>query len=590
METAQVLKIPEELAQRPRAQPTQRHKRLYRLVCEPGWRRAGVEAVLSTPGRNTPGGDGSTKRHIDRRTAGRNRLVQALQEELRHETSRPQPVNRVYIPTANGKMRPLGMACRRARAGQATVKRVVEPIYDSVLPPFSWGFRPLRSTHHALSAVRRGPADPKRGFQWSIAGDIASCFDDLDHRLLRQVLKKRVQDRHRLDLIPRLFRGGIWEDGPVRSPQMGTVHGSVVSPLLATIFLHAFDDWYVRTYRVRPEWAHLAPASLQYRRRKEIGGTLLLTRYADDGVAIWHGSRPRAEEITAEIPACLAASLKLRLSEAKPRITHIDDGFDFVGYRLTGDKRWSAGQWCVFARVPPKATQRFREAVKAIPRKTCTDEVAAVTAGAGLLRGWGNYYASAAQSRLMDSRDAFSYREVWAYCLATCRGRAKRAYQKSTRPRSARQVGTFQLGGIVGAQVVRLPRLSHIPRQRLTLSYPPPVYRRKGRDYTRPWAGTTDERWWDPHIWGGQEGRRNGQRRLAVAVLAREGTCRLCHEPPAIEVHHDPPWRDRPRHDPTRAMGVCVACHRRALQDVVQSDGAPRGSKGACGVRASGGG
>jgi hypothetical protein len=190
----------------------------------------------------------------------------------------------------------------------------------------------------------------------------------------------------------------------------------------------------------------------------------------------------------------------------------------------------------------------------------------------------------------MDSLDAFIYREVWTYCLNKCRGRAKRAYQKYTLPRSLRQVGTFQLGLRVGEQVVRLPRLSSIPRKRLTLSYPPPVYLMKGRDYTLPRPGTTDERWWNQQVWGGQEGRRNGQRRLAVEVLARDATCQICHEQPAIEVHHDPPWRDRPKHDPKMAMGVCSACHQESLQDVVKSDGEPRGSKGACGVRASGGG
>ena len=302
--------------------------------------------------------------------------------------------------------------------------------------------------------------------------------------------------------------------------------------------------------------------SINSRRRKELGGTLMLTRYADDWVAIWNGSRARAEDIKAEISAFLADSLKLRLSEDKTLITPIDEGFDFVGYRLKGDKRWADGKWCLFSRVPPKAIQRFREAVTTITSKTFTDEVAAFTALSGLIRGWGNYYAYAAQSRLMDRLDAFIYRQVWTYCLDKCRGRAKRAYQKYTLPRSARQVGTFQLGLRVGEHVVRLPRLSHIPRKRLTLRYPPPVYLMKGRDYALPWSGTTDEPWWDRHVWGGQEGRRSGQRRLAVEGLARDAVCQRCQEQPASEVHHDPPWRERPKHSPQRAIGVCSACHR----------------------------
>ena len=132
----------------------------------------------------------------------------------------------------------------------------------------AYGFRPLRSPHHALSALRRGPADPKWGCKWIIEWDMAACFDAIDHRLLRRTRKKRRQDRPLLDLITRLLRGGMWEEGHVGSPQRGTIQGSVLSPLLAKVFLHACDDWDVRTSRVGPAWAQLAPSSIAYRRRK----------------------------------------------------------------------------------------------------------------------------------------------------------------------------------------------------------------------------------------------------------------------------------------------------------------------------------
>jgi RNA-directed DNA polymerase len=574
VDTTQILKIQAELAQRTLAEPESRHKRLYRLVCDAGWLRAGLEAVLSNRGSSTPGIDGVTKGMVDARENGRDKLVQQLCEELLADDYRPQPVKRAYIPKANGKMRPLGIATLRDRVVQATVKMVLEPIYESVFYPFSWGFRPLRSTHQALSALRRGPSDPRMGFKWVIEGDIAACFDEIDHRLLRHFLKKRIQDEELLDLITRMLRCGIWEDGQVTYPQAGTTQGSVVSPLLANVFLHEFDDWYVRTYRVRPEWAHLAPSSLQYRRKKEIGGTLMLTRYADDWVAVWNGSRERAEEIKAEIKAFLAEELKLRLAEDKTLITHVDDGFDFLGYRMVGDKRWSDGQWCLFSRVPDKAVRRFRDAVKEITRSTFTDEVAAFTALSGLIRGWGNYYAYAAESRLMDSLDAFIYQEVWKYCRSKSgRAGAKAVYHKYTLPHHLRKTGYFQLGLVVGEQVVRIPRLSSIPRKPLKLSYPPPPYLLKGRDYVLPYSGATDERWWDQHVWAGQEGRRKGQRRLVVEVLARDAVCRICGERPATEVHHNPGWKEHSKHNPAKAIGVCAACHRQTLQSVDKSDG-----------------
>jgi RNA-directed DNA polymerase len=179
VDTAQILKIQTELAQRTQANPAQRHKRLYRLVCDGGWLRAGLEAVLANRGSRTPGLDGVTKRHLEGRAGGREELVQQLRHELLTETYHPQPVKRVYIPKANGKWRPLGIATLRDRVVQATVKMVLEPIYESVCHPFSWGFRPLRSTHHALSAVRRVAGDPK-----ALLRNKVSTLEE-DHGLLK---------------------------------------------------------------------------------------------------------------------------------------------------------------------------------------------------------------------------------------------------------------------------------------------------------------------------------------------------------------------------------------------------------------------
>lgn len=570
MDTTQILKIQKELAQRTLENPEQRHKRLYRLVCDTGWLEQGLARVLSNSGSSTPGLDGMTKQHLDTRRNGRARLVEKLRQELLEQTYCPHPVKRVYIPKANGKRRPLGIATLRDRTVQTTVKMVLEPIYESVFYQFSWGFRPLRSTHHALSALRRGPADPKLGFKWIIEGDIASCFDEIDHRLLRRCLKKRIQDSDLLNLITRLLRCGIWENGQVTYPNRGTVQGSAVSPLLANVFLHELDDWYFKTYRARPEWS---PGSFQYRRKKEIGGTLMFTRYADDWVAIWNGKRDRAEEIKAEIQTFLKDTLHLRLSEEKTLITHVDDGFDFLGYHIQGAKRWSDGKWCLFSRVPSKAIRRFRDAVKDITRKTFTDEVAAFTALSRLIRGWGNYYAYAADSRLMDSLDGFIYRELWKYCLDKCNHRAKRAYQKYTLSRSLRKTGFFQLGLVVGEHIVRIPRLSGIPRKSLTLAYPPAAYGLESQQVLFPATGSTDEHWWNQHVWAGQEGKRIGQCRLAREVLTRDVICQICQEEPATEVHHAPPWKDHFKHDPKQAQGVCSSCHRNILHGAVKSDG-----------------
>jgi len=129
-----------------------------------------------------------------------------------------------------------------------------------------------------------------------------------------------------------------------------------------------------------------APAPITAISAQEGNGTLMLTRYADDWVAVWNGSRDRAEEIKAEIKAFLANVLKLKLSEEKI-ITHIDDGFQFwaIKFRVTNAGQMDSG--ACFHEYP-KGDRRFRDAVKAITQNTFTDEVAAFTAPSGLIRGW----------------------------------------------------------------------------------------------------------------------------------------------------------------------------------------------------------
>jgi hypothetical protein len=303
----------------------------------------------------------------------------------------------------------------------------------------------------------------------------------------------------------------------------------------------------------------------------------MLTRYADDWVAIWNGSRKRAEEIKAEIKVFFADELKLRLSEEKTLITHIDDGFDFLGYRIVGSKRRSDGRWCLFSRVPQKSIRRFRDAVKQISRNTFTDEVAAFTALSGLIRGWGNYYAYAAESRLMNSLDNFIYQQMWKYCRRKNRKMgAKRVLDKYSLPRQLREVGCFQLGLAVGEQIVRVPRLGSIPRKPLRLSYPPHPYLLKGRSYVLTRSGIADERWWDRYVWSGQEGRRKGQKRLAIEVLARDSTCQICQEQPSKAAHHISAWKKEFKHNPKEAIGVCLTCHRQKLHSVAKSNGEPR--------------
>jgi len=227
--------------------------------------------------------------------------LQSLLNRAKSGTYQAPPVRRTYIPKANGQLRPIGIPTLEDKVLQRAVVTILEAIYEQDFLDCSYGFRPRRSAHQALRALREALG---RG-RWVLEVDIQSFFDSIDHGHLRSFLDRRVRDGMIRRLIGKWMNAGVMEEGRVHHPEAGTPQGGVISPLLANVFLHyVLDEWFAMT--VKP------------RLRKEAR----LIRYADDFVIVFQ-SEQDARRVCEVLPKRFAR-FGLTLHPKKTRLLSFD--------------------------------------------------------------------------------------------------------------------------------------------------------------------------------------------------------------------------------------------------------------------------
>jgi RNA-directed DNA polymerase len=191
--------------------------------------------------------------------------LQDLHDRIHSGAYRAQPSRRTYIPKADGRQRPLGIAALEDKIVQQAVVTVLNQIYEEDFLGFSYGFRPGRGQHDALDALTVGLRRKK--VNWVLDLDVRGFFDNVSHEWLVKFVEHRVADRRAIRLIQKWLKAGVTEEGEWKETEVGTPQGAVVSPLLANIYLHYVFDLWVNQWR-----------------RKWAGGDMIVVRYADDAV------------------------------------------------------------------------------------------------------------------------------------------------------------------------------------------------------------------------------------------------------------------------------------------------------------------
>jgi RNA-directed DNA polymerase len=216
-----VLKIQTKLHRWARDDPHRRFDDLFNLVADPDFLLVGWDRVQGNKGARTAGVDGRTARSVAAEQ-GVEEFLDGLRQQLKDRSFRPLPVRERMIPKAGGKLRRLGIPTVADRVVQASLKLVLEPIFEADFLPCSYGFRPKRRAHDAVAEVHYLASSPRQ-YEWIVEGDIKACFDEISHPALMGLVQERIGDRRVLALVKAFLKAGILgEDKQLRETTTGT--------------------------------------------------------------------------------------------------------------------------------------------------------------------------------------------------------------------------------------------------------------------------------------------------------------------------------------------------------------------------------
>jgi RNA-directed DNA polymerase len=414
--------------------PHRRFDDLYNLITDPAFLLVAWDRVRNNRGARTAGVDGETAHYIEA-VRGLEGFLADLRNDLKARTFQPLPVRRRAIPKAGGKVRYLGIATIRDRVAQASLKLVLEPIFEANFLPCSYGFRPNRRTHDAVAEVHHFAS---RSYEWIVEGDIKACFDEISHSALLDRVRDRVGDKRVLALVKAFLKAGILtEEGTLTDTDAGTPQGSILSPLLSNVALSVLDDYIAHG----PGGPGASPYQRAKRRRHGLPN-YRLCRYADDWCLAVSGTKAHAEALREEITGVLS-TMGLRLSPDKTLITHIDEGLVFLGWRIQRHRKRGTGKHYVYIYPAKKALVAVMAKVKTICRRSTNLPLGVLLRQLNrVLRGWTAYFKYGCSNATFSYLRSYLWKEIIRW--------QKRKHRRTTWKQLRRRYGIWPSDGDIG--------------------------------------------------------------------------------------------------------------------------------------------
>ena len=354
-----------------------------------------VKRVTENQGKKTPGVDGNVWDTPQAKT-------EAI-ASLRRHGYKPMPLRRVHIPKNNGKTRPLGIPTMKDRAMQALYLLALEPVAETTADTVSYGFRPKRSCADAIEQCFLG-LSRSTSAQWVLEGDIKACFDGISHSWL---MSNAPMDK---TILRKWLKAGYVEKGRLFPTDAGTPQGGIISPTLANLALDGLEAL------LRTRW----PKKSQ---------KVHLVRYADDFIITGTTKEILETEVKSAVEEFLEAR-GLTLSPEKTLITHINEGFDFLGQNI---RKYPSGQGRYKLLIKPSQTsvKRFLDDIRETIRQNPTMPAKTLT---GLLnpkiRGWALYHRSVVSRKTFERIDHEIHKALWAWATRLHKNKGKRWVMK----------------------------------------------------------------------------------------------------------------------------------------------------------------